>query len=268
MSSAALRVSRSELAEVRNRLSKRDQQILEYVAALRLLCARHIEALIFPAEHHATPATAARCCRRVLERLTRDRLLVRLERRVGGVRAGSSSFVYALAPLGQRIIEAEGTRRRLREPSAWFVEHTLAVADFFVHITVAARERRWELLAWQSEPVSWRHVATLGGRIMLRPDLFLVLSVDEFELRWFVEIDRGSEHLPALQRKCRLYHSYYKNGTEQREHGVFPRVLWVVGSEHRAQRLRQAIDADKRLTAALFRVTTGEQALATIGETT
>jgi hypothetical protein len=252
---------------LRQRLSDRDRKILEHVGLLRLLRAPQIQTLLFPDERHASPATAARCCRRALERLTRERLLVRLERRVGGVRAGSASFIYALGSLGQRVLDHEGARRRLSEPSERFVDHTLAIAAFFVELTVRARAGAWDLLEWQSEPRCWREVTTLGGRITLRPDLFVVLGAGGYELRWFVEIDRGSEHLPAVTRKCRLYHSYYKGGDEQRRHGVFPRVLWVVPDERRAQRLHALIAADRRLTSNLFRVATDGHALETIGET-
>lgn len=267
MSGSRVRAGRLSLLALQERLSVRDRQILEHVGSLRLLRARQIQALLFPDEEHASPQTAARCCRRVLERLSGARLLVRLERRVGGVRSGSASFVYALGPLGQRVLDQGGPRRRLAEPSGRFVDHTLAVAEFFVELNVHARGGGCELLEWQSEPGSWREVTTLGGRVVLRPDLFVVLGVGEYELRWFVEVDRGSEHLPAITRKCRLYHSYYKAGSEQRRHRVFPRVLWIAPDERRAERLQTVIDTDRRLTSDLFRVTTSEQALAAIGET-
>jgi hypothetical protein len=267
MTGGQVRVGRRELLELQGRLSDRDRQILECVGALRLVTTRQIQALLFPVDGHSSQAAAARSCRRVLERLTRDRLLVRLERRVGGVRAGSASFIYALGPLGQRVLDDDGARRRISEPSAHFVGHTLAVADYLTQLTMQARTGAWELISWQSEPASWREVATLGGRVLLRPDLFVVLGVGDYELRWFVEIDRGSEHLPSLRRKCRLYHSYYKTGVEQRRDGVFPRVLWVVPTQERVERLRRSIDVDRRLTGDLFRVTTVEKALAVIGET-
>jgi Replication-relaxation len=259
------RVGSVGIIQLRQSLSDRDLSILERVGSLRLLCAHQIQALLFSDDRHATPATAARTCRRTLERLTRHGLLVRLDRRVGGVRSGSASFVYALTSLGQRVIRADGPRRRLAEPSERFVEHTLAVADVFVQISVHARQLGWELLSWQSEPDCWRAVNTLGGRIILRPDFYVVLDVDGYELRWFVEIDRATEHLPAITRKCRLYHSYYKGGHEQRLNKVFPRVLWVVPSENRLDRVRAIIDADRRLTADLFRVATDERMLTAIG---
>jgi Replication-relaxation len=259
------RIGRLNLIGLRARLSERDQQVLEHVGQFRLLAARQIQTLFFPTDLHASPATAARRCRSVLERLTRERLLVRLERRIGGVRSGSASFVYALSSLGQRVLEQDGPRRRLSEPSERFVDHTLAVADLFVQLNSEARRGRWELLEWQSEPGSWREATTLGGRVTLRPDLFVVLGVGAYEVRWFVEVDRGSEHSPALRRKCRLYHTYYKGGSEQRRHRVFPRVLWIVPDKPRAERLRQLIDNDPRLTADIFRITTTEAALAAIG---
>lgn len=259
------RVGRLSLMAMSARLSERDRQVLEHLNALRLLGARDLQALLFPDDRHATAATAARCCRRVLERLTRDRFVVRLERRIGGVRAGSASFVYTLGPLGQRVLEAGEPRRRHREPSDRFIDHTLAVAGFFVRLSLHARAIGWELIAWEAEPKSWRDVTTLGGRVVLRPDLFVTVGVGDYELRWFVEIDRGTEHLPAVQRKCRLYHSYYKGGHEQRRHKVFPRVLWVVPDQRRAERLRDLVDHDRRLTSDLFRIAVNEDAVAAIG---
>ena len=189
-------------------------------------------------------------------------VLVRLERRVGGVRAGSASFVYALTSLGQRVLDVDGARRRLSEPSAFFVDHTLAVAEFVVRLVVAARAGAFVLSEWQAEPGCWRDVTTLGGGLVLRPDLFIVLLAGEYELRWFVEIDRGTEHVPTLVRKCRLYHTYYKNGVEQREHERLPpRSLGRTVDQRRVNRLQRAIDSDRRLTAEIFRVTTEADAL-------
>jgi len=266
VSEAPVGVGREGVFELRERLSDRDLELLEYVGELRLLGARQVQTLLFSDDRHATAATAARCCRRVLERLTRERLIARLERRVGGARAGSASHIYALTSLGQRVLDQGGPRRRLAEPSARFVDHTLAVADLLVQLVASERAGRCESLSWQAELECWREVETLGGRVILRPDLFVALATEEYDLRWFVEVDRGSEHLPALLRKCRIYHSYYKSGLEQRRHDVFPRVLWITTSDRRAAALRQAIGGDRRLTADIFRVTTTTDALKTIGD--
>lgn len=255
------RKGRRQLARLAGELSGRDRAILASVAHLRLMSTRHIERLHFAAEEAST-LSAARRGRRTLERLVRDRLLLRLERRIGGLRAGSASFIYTIAPAGQRLIDGEGPRRRFREPSALFVEHTLAVAELFVRLHEAAGVGALRLLGLiEAEPRCWRTLTSMGGRSILKPDLFVALVVGEYEYRWFVEVDLGTEHRPALIRKCLAYEAYYRSGVEQSLQGVFPRVLWVAPDEVRAQRIAGAIEQSPQLTQALFVVTTQAEAV-------
>lgn len=258
------RTSSKGLSRFHKQLSARDLEIIRRVSELRLVSTRQIEALYFSGEDHASALSAARSCRRVLVGLTRDRLLVRLDRRVGGVRAGSASYIYAIGPVGHRVLEAGGNRPRFREPTTNFVAHTLAVTQVVVDVTLASRQGAFEILSCQSEPRCWREFSGLGGRMFLRPDLFLALGVGEWEQRWLIEIDRGSEHLPALLRKCRLYDAHYRSGKEQAVHGLHPQVCWIMPDEKRAARLQAAIAHDLRLTKALFVTTTFEQGLLTL----
>ncbi len=92
----------------------------------------------------------------------------------------------------------------------------------------------------------------------------MALGLGDLEYRYFVEVDRGTEHLPTLVRKCRVYESYYTSGRERAAHGVSPRTCWIVPSEARARRLRQAIDSSRHLTGKLFMVTTTDRALAAL----
>jgi protein involved in plasmid replication-relaxation len=250
------------VAQLYERLSERDLAIIRQVAGLRLMSARQIQAVHFPAVGHENEAAATRARQRVLERLVRERLLIALERRIGGVRAGSMGLVVALGPVGQRVVNPGGRRRRSYEPTLRFVDHTLAVSQLVVDVMLAARHGRLELLEWQAEPASWREFRTVSGRRVLRPDAFLVLGVGAYELRWWVEIDRASESVPTLLRKCRLYADYYQSGQEQTTHGgVFPRVCWVVPGVRRAERLREAIARDGQLPDGLCLVTTTESAI-------
>ena len=252
------------LAVLQGELSGRDLAIVGQVADLRLMSGRQITAVHFPPSEHDNAAAAARACNRTLGRLVRDRLLVRLDRRIGGARKGSGGFVYGLGPVGHRVLALSGPRPRFHEPSAVFALHTLAVAQIVVDCTVAARQSRFDLVVCQTEPRCWRQFSAMGGLTVLRPDLFLSLGVGEYEHRFFVELDRGTEHLPALLRKCRLYEAYYTSGREQAAHGGSPRTCWIVGSDERALRLRKALDADRHLTDELFVVTTVEHALAAL----
>lgn len=259
------RRGRLQLARLADDLSERDLAILRSVSHLRLASARQIERLHFPVPHvHASAVSAARTARRTLERLVRDRMLLRLERRIGGVRAGSASFVYAIGPVGERIVGLDGPRRRFREPSAMFVDHTLAVAELFTRLHEAAQNGLVELDAVQAEPHCWRQFSGLSGRSTLKPDLFVAVGSGGYELRWFVEVDRGTEHRPAILRKCRVYQSYYQSGQEQQRHGVFPRVLWVIPDSSRQRFIRRTIQRASDLTPELFVVTTDEAAVAVL----
>lgn len=255
-------LGRRGLERLKSELSGRDYAIIGQVADLRLMSARQIAAIHFAAADHESANSAARCCRRVLERLVRDRLLIRLERRIGGVRAGSASYVYAIGPVGQRVLGRNEPRARFREPSTTFALHTLAIAQLITDINHESRAGRLDLLQMQPEPACWRSsTAGLGVPVVLRPDLFTAVGVGDFEHRWFIEMDLGTEHLPTLLRKCHAYETYYRSGTEQAAHEVFPKVLWIMHTHDRAERLAAAIERDARLTAELFTVTTTELAM-------
>lgn len=247
------------LTQLRDRLSQRDYAVIGQVASLRFMSGRQIERVHFGVDQHATALTAARTARRVLERLVDDRLMVRLARRVGGVRAGSASFVYGLGPVGQRVLGLGGPRRRFREPTATFVAHTLAITELVVELTLADRHRELELLQVQAEPECWRPLGARGLQT-LRPDLFVVIGKGEYEYRYFVEVDLGTESMPRLIGKCRIYEDYYRTGAEQHLHDVFPSVLWIMHTADRAQKLREAVDRSHSLTAEVFIVATDSDA--------
>ncbi len=243
-------LSARAFAALANGLSDRDRAIVIDVLACKLLSARHIERLHFDTSLHATPATATRTCRRVLERLVRDRLLVRLHQRtVGGLRAGSASYIYAPGPRAHRLVP--GTRRqRFREPTATYVDHTLSIADLVVTLRRTAASGRVELLELQTEPDCWRQIGG-GSQRVLRPDLFVALAIDDYEYHSFVEVDLGTEGLPRLLGKCALYQRAFEAGDEQRARGLFPRAVWLLDDPERAERLRQAIRR-RQLASDLF----------------
>lgn len=259
--SAPTRVGRIALERFRHMLSDRELSILASLDVYRYLTARQIETLHF--YDHASNLTGARTCRRVLERLARAGVLHRLERRIGGLRAGSASYVYCLDRLGYRLLHNDdGSRRRRREPSAVFLDHTLAIAQLAVDLSVAARTRVIEDLAIETEPLCWRRFSRgLAGTDTLKPDLALAFATGDYELRWFVEIDLGSVGIGALLRKCRLYHDYWATSTEQDRHGVFPMVLWITTDNTRAAKVQHAIRTAPHLGSNLFDVVTRSGAL-------
>jgi hypothetical protein len=251
---------------LRDQLSERDMAIIAQVSDRRLMSGRQIQAIHFPASVHVSELSATRTRQRVLMRLIRDGALSPLARRVGGIRAGSAGLVVGPGPLSGRVLGSQ-RRRRVYEPTSRFFDHTLAISQLVVDVSLAARAGKIESVEYESEPNCWRTFAGLAGKRLLRPDLFLALGVDGYELLWFCEIDRGTESLPTVLAKCRLYAEYYQAGIEQAKHQVFPRVCWIAPDETRAQRLGSAI-AKGSFPERLFAVTTSERAVLTLASIT
>lgn len=256
------RTGRRGLAVVRGSLSARDWAVLQGVARHRYLSTRQVEGFWF--HDHATPLAGARVCRRVLRRLSDLHLLTPLQRRIGGIRAGSASYIWRIGVLGDRLLR-EGTdnpRQRQREPGQLFLQHCLAIADAHLALVAAHRGGTLELITVQTEPDCWRPYTGLGGaRLVLEPDLYVVIgdpSDAAFVNCWFIEIDRGSEHPKRLLAKCARYEAYRRTGLEQADSGSFPLVVWVMQAQAYAERLITAIQRDPALDYRLFQVTTAE----------
>lgn len=98
------RVSAGMLLRLATDLGERERTAVELVAKLRLISHAQLASLLGSADGHASAASTARSVRRTLARLTALGVLARLERRVGGLRAGSGGYVYYLGPVGQRLL--------------------------------------------------------------------------------------------------------------------------------------------------------------------
>jgi hypothetical protein len=245
------RLSRRGLLRLRDRLSDRDREVIHSVASHRFLTGKQLARFHF--DGHSSESTGERVCREVLARLTRYGVLRRLDRRVGGVRAGSASYVYTLGPAGRRLVRAT-VARRVAEPSANFLEHTLAIAEAHLSLRGAASRGSFELVRVEIEPACWRsYLSSVGGRERVRPDLYVISARGDLEYCWFLEIDLGSEHMPTLIRKCRQYENYWRSGLEQERSGTFPLVVWVGPNAKRARELEAAISASRSLQQKLFR---------------
>lgn len=257
-------------------LTDRDLRILEDLEHFRLLDTRLIQRLEFPVgpqpdgqSGFATQATATRLTIRVLHRLEEHGVIARVGRRVGGKGHGSGQTVWQLAVAGERLLRArrgETGRRRYVDPGAGFLAHTLEVARYAATLTENARAHGFEILELQTEPESWRPFqAGHGGARTLKPDLAIVTADTERETHSFVEIDRNTEHLPAILRKSELYQRYWQSGTEQARHdGLFPAIVWVTPDQQRADTIQRAITEDHALNARLFHQATAEQSLAIV----
>lgn len=233
------RLSGDQLAQLSRSLSERDGQVLRLADELRILASRHVEGLVIT---EGSALTRARRARSVLARLSDLGVLARLERRIGGVRAGSSGHLYRLSHAGQRLLGLP-SGRGWREPSWGFIEHTLACGDLHLALAQARTAERIEGFELEHEPMSWRRfVDPAGASQWLKPDLFVQVFTHDFELLWFVEIDRGTESLRRVATKTEQYLAYARTGLEQGHHGVFPRVAWLAPDEVRAQAIARVLE--------------------------
>ena len=136
-----------------------------------------------------------------------------------------------------------------------FLQHTLAIAGTRLQLEAMSRDGRLELISVTTEPRNWRpFLAGNGSPEVLKPDLHGVTAVGDYEDHWFIEVDRGTESLPTLLKKCHLYQRYAAAGIEQEKVGVFPIVVWLIPTKGRRDRLQAAITADPKLDHRLFRI--------------
>ncbi len=249
--------SRRRRVGVSGELSPREWAVLSDLARVRLLTGRQVQRLHL---REGSPLTQARRTRSLLQRMNDLGLVHRLERRIGGVSAGSAGFVYGLAPSGQRLTTDRGPaggrrRRRPWEPSRYFINHVLAVSELYVQLRAAEAASELELLAFEAEPECWRAWTGLGSeRRLLKPDAFVSVATGDYEHRSFVEVDLSTESMSVLRRKTLVYVDYWQSGTEQQRHGVFPKVVWLVPDERRRSQLVAVLGRLPAETWQLFQV--------------
>ncbi|MET4669116.1 hypothetical protein ABID94_001979 [Streptomyces sp. PvR018] len=246
--------STGRVDRVRHRLSDRDLAVLGALQRVRLLSVRQLQRLFFV---DGSPSARTRRAQLLMTRLTKLGVVVRFSRVIGGIRAGSSGYIYGLSGLGQAVINADGPaggkRRRTWETKPYFQDHMLEVSELYVQLV----EQHWaghgELLAFDSEPSAWRHFTGPGGElVVVKPDAYIRLGTAALENSTFLEVDLSTETLPTIQRKSQRYIDYWRSGVEQQRRGVFPKVLWLVKDEHRQERIDGVIRKLAHDAHALF----------------
>lgn len=230
------RWSRPRLAALESRLTDRERAILSSVAEFRLASSAQLQRLHVT---DGTPGSNQRRCRDLLRGLTELRVLARLERRVGGVRAGASAAVYGLDVAGLRLTGSQARPQRPAAPGAAFFAHTLAVTELAVQLVERGRVTSgFGLIELSAEPGCWRSFpGPLGTCETLKPDLFIRLRLASMELGSFVEVDRSTESTAAISRKLDRYRSHLRSGREEHTLGYHPRVIWTVLDQRRYEQL-------------------------------
>jgi hypothetical protein len=110
-------------------------------------------------------------------------------------------------------------------------------------------------LTWECE---WQLVQSLAG-LRVFPDARLAYETERRRIHAFVEADRGSEGSRFFSRKIERYLDLYREGSWRARLPVWPLILTVTRTEHRASQLCRASDAifsaDASRIAGAFRFT-------------
>lgn len=242
------RVTAASARRTARSLDDTDRRVVDTLATVTVATGGQLRRLHWP-----DTDTGRRLARRHLQALCTQRVIARLDRRIGGRRSGSDSYTYRLDVVGQRLATDDMRRfRRPWTPGHAYLAHAVAVTECFVVLSELQRCGDFDLLGFEAEPTCWRPCPGSDGRLqLLKPDAFAVTAHGEWELRHFIEVDRATEHPARITRKAREYADYWQSGTEQRQHGVFPKVLWIAPDRQRAAVI---VDALARLDPDTWRL--------------
>lgn len=244
------RITTARAAQISHDLTELDRAVAGFVRDVRLCSGGQLVRRFWPGGESDRRRAA-----RALRRLADWQVLERLPRQIGGVRAGSQGYLYALGPAGVRILAAGQAARRRDVPGERHIAHTVAATEVVVALHQAQAAGRLELLEVQSEPACWRGFqGPLGARLTLKPDLFVRVGVGSLEDRWQIEVDLATESVPTIREKARRYVQHFRAGTEQARHGVYPRTLWAAPTDQRCQQITRALGGLPPATWELFRV--------------
>ncbi len=261
------KLGKNQLMELIDRMSSRDFEILISLKHSKYLMTGQIKRLHF--SESKKPQAGMRAASRNMFKLKEFGLVKTFKRRIGGVHAGSASYIWCLTEPGQRILNLRSgdyDARRARshrylEPSYIHIRHTLAIAECYVQLVEISRKYPKIVFAHvEWEPDCWRPFNHEGHNIQLKPDLFASTYNGGYEDRWFIEIDLATEAMPVVMDKCKRYIQYLNSGIEQRQHdGVFPITVWIVPDEKRKQKIIDALADSFKKAPKMFAIIMAEE---------
>ena len=186
-----------------------------------------------------------------------------MERRIGGIRKGSSSHIWYLTERGNKLLMLDqkyvAKRTRYLEPAGSTLSHRMAVNECYVQAMEMEHNGKLRVKEASFEPDNWRSFSYEGKTDILKPDLFLATKHHGYEYRYFVEMDLSSEAISTIVDKCFRYHKYLSSGKEQQAHGVFPITLWIVRDEKRKAKMEDAIRTHFKTHPNIFVVITADE---------
>jgi hypothetical protein len=251
-------VTRSRVEAIRSQLNPSQKAILSDVGRLGLITGSQVQRL-----YYEPSISGGRLARKHLGQLIDWQVLLRLKRSVGGERAGSSGYVYALGAAGQRLLHPNRSRYvPVWTPRPSHLRHAVSVSELYISLREVEHNRGdMELTTYDTEPRCWRHYFGPGGaRTTLKPDALAAIANGDYEYRYFIEMDCSTEHRPQIVAKAKTYVRYRQSGREQAATDIFPFVLWVTPTDKRRSLIIDALATLPPEHWQLFMVATADEA--------
>jgi len=239
-------------------LSENRRELLELLHTHRFATSRQLTR--FALTRYRSASSAHRQTLRHLAGLEEQRLVTRLERRIGGWQRGSDVAVWSLTTTGLRLLTGSTRRQRPQAVSTTFLAHTLATTEVCLVISETVREIDSAEVSLIQEPDCWRSFPSPAGEfVTLRPDLTSTITSPEYTDHYFLEVDRATENPARIVRTTRQYLAYQQSGIEQEALGVFPALIWVVPHAKRQAQLTRHLSAEPGVPSDLWLVITLNQ---------
>lgn len=239
-------------------LSENRRELLELLRTHRFATSRQLTR--FALTRYSSASSAHRQTLRHLADLEEQRLVTRLERRIGGWQRGSDVAVWSLTTTGLRLLTGSTRRQRPQAVSTTFLAHTLATTEVCLVVSETVREIEGAEVSLAQEPDCWRSFPSpAGGLITLRPDLTATITSPEYTDHYFLEVDRATENPARIVRTTRQYLAYQQSGIEQEALGVFPAVIWIMPHAKRQAQLTRHLSVEPGVPSDLWLVITLDQ---------
>ena len=247
--------TKQRLEQLDKIISDRGRHILKSLHQCKYLTTLQIARLHFSSSLNSS--AAVRAATRSLGDLREYNLVNALQRRIGGVRGGSGSFVWALSPGGFKLLNLhssqEQSRKHFREPTSYFLTHTLLISETYLQLIEICAQNDMTLSQIQFEPECWRQQnGDTGKPQILKPDMYAVIKGGGYQDHYFFEIDCDTENVARIVDKCERYIQYLHSGTEQEQNDVFPYVVWIVPDGKRKNSIKRHLHVQFKIRADLF----------------
>lgn len=214
------------------RETERDREIVRLVYDYRILSQQQIAQLVGKSR-----STVQQSLVRLYDHQYLDRVFLPVST------LGSSPTLYILDKRGIEMLQRYGVASFTGVPSKdispFFKEHTLAINQFRIAITLASKRLGWEIAEWRTEnelKADYDRVNVRTGivgkaqHIPIVPDSYFVVRIPGRGISHFcLELDRGTMTLERFKMKMIGYVAYHKSGGyEKRFNAQSLRVLTVV----------------------------------------